>query len=80
VLGPLQSGSVSALNQVQARAAKFANNTDQIGWEALSDRRLVSRLYALFKAYSGNRAWKAIEDRLLRPQYLGREDHNRKIR
>jgi hypothetical protein len=30
--------------------------------------------------YSGNRAWKAIEDRLLRPHYLSREDHNRKIR
>jgi hypothetical protein len=32
-----------------------------MGWEALSDRRLVSRLCALFKAYSGNRAWKAID-------------------
>jgi hypothetical protein len=73
-------GQVSALNRVQARAAKFANNTDQIGWEALSDRRLVPRLCALFKAYSGNRAWKAIEDRLLRSHYLSREDHNRKIR
>jgi hypothetical protein len=77
---PYRVGRVSALNQVQARAAKFTNNTDQMGWEALSDRRLVSRLCALFKAYSGNRAWKAIEDRLLRPHYLSREDHNRKIR
>jgi hypothetical protein len=77
---PHRVGQVSALNWVQGRAAKFANNTDQIGWEALSDRRLVSRLCALFKAYSGNRAWKAVDDRLLRPHYLGREDHNRKIR
>jgi hypothetical protein len=72
---PHRVGQVSALNRVQARAAKFANNTDQIGWEALSGRRLVSRLCAPFKAYLGNRAWKAIYRTI-----LGREDHNRKIR
>jgi len=35
---------------------------------------------ALFNAYTGGRAWKAIGDRLLKPCYLSREDHNRKIR
>jgi hypothetical protein len=65
---------------VQARAAKFANNTHQTGWEALEDRRLVSRFCALLKAYTGNRAWEAIGDRILRPCYLSREDHNCKIR
>jgi hypothetical protein len=34
----------------------------------------------LFKAYTGKRAWKAIGDRLERPCYLSRVDHNRKIR
>ena len=29
---------------------------------------------------TGGRAWKAIGDRLLKPCYLGRGDHNRKIR
>ena len=35
---------------------------------------------ALFKAYSGERAWKAIHDRLRRPFYLSRVDHIQKIR
>jgi hypothetical protein len=30
---PHRVGQVSALNRVQARAAKFANNTDQIAWK-----------------------------------------------
>jgi hypothetical protein len=58
----------------------LTNNTDQTGWEALEDRRLVSRLCALLKAYTGNRAWEAIRDRILRPCYLSREDHSCKIR
>jgi hypothetical protein len=41
---------------------------------------MVSRLCALFKAYTGRRAWDAIGGRLLGPCYLSREDHNRKIR
>ncbi|PNF27112.1 hypothetical protein B7P43_G08518 [Cryptotermes secundus] len=35
---------------------------------------------ALFKAYMGERAWEAIGDRLERPCYLSRVDHDRKIR
>jgi hypothetical protein len=35
---------------------------------------------ALFKAYTGERAWKAIGDRLERPCCFSRVDHNRKIR
>jgi hypothetical protein len=35
---------------------------------------------ALFKAYKGARAWKAISDRLQAPSYLSRVDHNWKIR
>jgi hypothetical protein len=42
--------------------------------------RTVARLCALYKAYTGGRAWKALGDRLSRPCYLSREDHNRKIR
>jgi hypothetical protein len=75
---PYRQGQISALNRVQARAAKFANNTHQTGWEALEDRRFVSRLCALLKAYTGIRAWEAIGDRILRPCYLSREDHNLK--
>jgi hypothetical protein len=65
---------------VQKRAAKFGNNIDESGWETLAQRRLIARICALFKAYTGGRAWKAIGDRLLKPRYLGRGDHNWKIR
>jgi hypothetical protein len=77
VSGPIQ---VSALNRVQKRAAKFANQTNESGWETLAQRRMIARICALFKAYTRKRAWKAIGDRLLKPCYLGREDHGWKIR
>ena len=73
-------GQVSALNRVQKRAAKFANNINESGWETLAQRRLEARLCALFKTYTGGRARKAIGNRLLKPCYLSRSDHNRKIR
>jgi len=41
---------------------------------------MIARICALFKACTGGRAWKVIGDRLLKPRYLSREDHNRKIR
>jgi len=49
-------------------------------WETLSQRRKIQRVRVLFKAYSGERAWKAIGDRLQWPNYLSRVDHERKIR
>ena len=52
------------------RAAKFANNINESGWETLAQPRLIARICALFKAYTGRRAWKAIGDRLLKPCYL----------
>jgi len=35
---------------------------------------------ALYKAYTGDRAWKAIRDRLQAPSYLSRVDHYWKIK
>ena len=40
----------------------------------------MARLGTLVKAYTGERAWKAIRDRLRRPYFLNRVDHVRKIR
>ena len=62
------------------KAAKFANYTNRPNWETLVSRRKLSRTCALFKAYSGEPAWKPIGDRLQRPHYLNRVDHERKIR
>jgi len=42
--------------------------------------KLWRSVCAIFKAYTWGRAWKSIRDRLLKPCYLSREDHNRKIR
>ena len=41
---------------------------------------MISRICALFKACCGERAWKAIGNRLQRPNYLSRVDRERKIR
>jgi len=77
---PYRGGQVRALNRVQIRAAKIAKLKNDRGWETLGQRRMIARLCALFKAYTGEPAWRAIGDRLLRPCYLGRDDHNYKIR
>jgi hypothetical protein len=37
-------------------------------------------LCALYRAYTGRPTWKAIGDSLLKPCYLNRDDHGRKIR
>jgi len=65
---------------VQKKAAKFAHHANSPNWETLASRRKLSRICALFKAYSGERAWKSVGDRLQRPHYLSRVDHGRKIR
>jgi len=77
---PYREGQISALDRVQKKAAKFAHYTNSPNWETLASRRKLSRLCALFKAYSGEPAWKPIGDRLQRPHYLSSIDHERKIR
>ena len=70
---------VGALNRVQKRAAKFANNISESGWETLAQRWLIT----LFKAYTGGRSCKDLGDRILKKKktcYLNMDDHNRKIR
>jgi len=73
-------GQINALDQVQKKAAQLTNHTKDSDWETLAQRRTIARLCALFKAYSGERAWKAIHDRLRTPYCFSRVDHVRKIR
>jgi len=70
-LGPIQR-SGNRFKSGAKRAAKFANNINESGWETLAQRRLIARICSLFKAYTGGRAWKAIENRFLKPCYLSR--------
>ena len=76
----MREGQISALDRVQKKAAKFVHHKKSPNWETLASRRKLSRMGGLFKAYSGERAWKAIGDRLQRSHYLSRVDHERKIR
>jgi len=73
-------GQINALNWVQKTAAEFTNHTKDSEWETSAQCRTIACLRALFKAYSGERAWKALRDRLRRPYYLSRVDHAQKIR
>ena len=75
---PYREGQVTALDRVQKKAAKFAHHTNSSNWKNLASRRKLSRICGLFKGYSGERGWKAIGDRLQRPHYLSRVDHERK--
>ena len=77
---PQREGQVGAFKPVQKRVAKFANNINELGWETLAQCRLIAHICALFKAYTRGRACKAIGDRLLKPSYLSRGDHDKKIR
>jgi len=76
---PYREGQRHVLDRVQKKAAKFAYHTKESKWETLSQRRNISRICVLFKAYSGEREWKALGDRLQRPSYLSRVDRERKI-
>ena len=77
---PYRKGQVRALDRVQKRAAKIAKIENGVGWETLEQRRMIARLSALFKAYTGDPAWRDIGKRLRKPCYLGRDDHQHKIR
>jgi hypothetical protein len=69
----------NALDRVQKKAAKFAHHRNDSNSETLTERRKIARLCALFKAYTGEQAWKAIGDRSQAPLYLSRGGHSRKL-
>jgi len=77
---PDRGVQVSTLNRVQMRADKFACNRNESGWETLAQRRFIPRICPLFKAYYGKRTWNGIGNIILKPCYVNRGDHNRKIR
>jgi len=67
---PYREGQISALDRVQKKAAKFAHHMNSSNWETLASCRKLSRICPLFKAYSGERVWKATGDKLQWPHYL----------
>jgi len=70
---------INALDHVQKKATKFANLMNNSNWETAQHRE-IAHICALYKVYSGEAAWKAIGDRLQRPNYWSRVVHDYKIR
>jgi len=73
-------GQINALAQVEQKAAQFTNHTKISDREALSQRRTIARLCALFKAFCGEWAWEDIRDRVRGAYSLSGVGHVRKIR
>jgi hypothetical protein len=77
---PHREGQINALDWVQKRAAKFAHHMNDSNWGTLTQCRQIARICSVFKVYTGEQTWKAMCDRLQRPYYLSRDDHDRKMR
>jgi hypothetical protein len=77
---PYRECQINAVDRVQKKVAKAAHYTSGLVWESLAQRRKTAQMRALFKAYTVERVWKAIGDRLQVPSYLSRVDHYRKIK
>jgi hypothetical protein len=72
---PYREGQINASDRVQRKAANFANLTNASDWDTLAHRRTVARLCAPFKAYTGERVWKAIGVNLRRSCYVSNFYH-----
>ena len=80
---PYRECQISALDRVQNKADKFAHYAGDSDWESLAQRGKIASTCALYKAHkahTGERAWKAIGDRLQAPSYLSRIENYWKIR
>jgi hypothetical protein len=76
---PYREGQINALYRVQNMTANFAYRRSYSNWGTSIQRRKIARIHAIFEAFTGE-GWKAIGDRLQRPCYLSRVDHDTKIR
>ena len=65
---------------IYLKDAQFTNHIKDSDWETLTQHKTITCRCALFKAYSGEWAWKAKRNRLWRTYFLSRVDHVRKIR
>ena len=71
---------MNVLYRIQKKAAPFTHLTKYCDWKNVGQRRILTRFCAHFKAYSGERAWRAIGDRLSWPLYLNGVGLCRRIR
>jgi hypothetical protein len=61
---PQRKGQIHLLDCVQKKVAKFENHTSESVWETLAQHSKLACIFTLFKAYTGERAWQFIGDRL----------------
>ena len=80
VMGFILRISDKSLESVQNKSVQFAQHSGGSDWESLAQRRKISSMCALYKASTGESAWKAIGDRLQAPSYVCRVDQYLKIR
>ena len=52
---PCRERQINEEDRVQLKVAQFSNHTKDSDWETLAQRRMIARLCALFKAYSGEK-------------------------
>ena len=64
---------------MQKKAAKICKSYDDLVWETLVQHRKIACICTLFKAYTAERTWRCIGDRLKGPCYLSRNDHGCKM-
>jgi hypothetical protein len=62
------------------KAAKFALQRNDCNWETLPQCRKIACICAVFKAYMGKWAWKAISGRVQTSCCLSMVNHDKKIR
>jgi hypothetical protein len=77
---PYRECQISALSCVQNEAAKFPYHSGDSDWGSLAKRRKKACVCALYKAYTYDRVWKAIGDRLQAPSYLSKVGHHWKFK
>jgi hypothetical protein len=65
---------------MQNKVAKFAHRRNDSNWETSAQHRKIAKIWALFKAYTGEWAWKAIGDTIQRKVNHGRKIRSRKQR
>jgi hypothetical protein len=71
---PYREGQTNALELVQKKSGPICKTYERFGLGK------TARIRTLFKAYAGEEAWKSVEERLIGPRYLCRDDHDRKIK
>ena len=79
------------LEKVQRKAARYVlgkhKKTESVSemlrvlrWESLQERRKRSRLCGMFRIMSGERAWKEFGKDIAKPSFVGKNDHQFKIK